>query len=64
MVAPPRTATRAEADELRRLIGIVLADAPDEQPEAFTVACADPESALICFRALVAAMRDECDGCG
>jgi hypothetical protein len=53
----PRTATPSEAAELRRLIAIVLASTPDEQQETFIVACADPDAALMCFRALVDAMR-------
>lgn len=46
-----RTATAAEADELRELIGAIL---PDEagRAEALRVAFGDPETALICFRRL------------
>lgn len=55
-----RTATPAEADELRRLIVIVLAGSPhDEQREALTAALADVDAALECFRLLAAAKQ--CD---
>jgi hypothetical protein len=39
---------------LRRLIAIVLAASPDERAEALAVAIADPDNALLCFRALAA----------
>jgi len=54
-----RSATREQAAELRRLVGIVAADWPaDEQAEALAVALADPVAALTCFRALVAERQD------
>ncbi|MGI8894658.1 MAG: hypothetical protein ACR2HE_03225 [Casimicrobiaceae bacterium] len=34
------------------------ADAPDEIPESLAIASADPDTALLSFRALVADMRD------
>lgn len=58
--APPtvatlrRTATTAEAAELRALIERVLADCPAEIEETVQVALADVDDALVCFRALVA----------
>ena len=48
----PRTATPAEADELRRLIGIVLPGDPEAHAGAFTVAMADTDGALECYRTL------------
>ena len=43
------------ADELRELVGIVSADWPDdERADVMAAALADPEAALVCFRALVA----------
>jgi len=48
-------ATREQATELRELVGIVAADWPDdERAEALAAALADPEAALVCFRALAA----------
>jgi hypothetical protein len=52
--APKRTATAAEADELRALVATILADASDgERSEALATALADPVAALACFRILV-----------
>jgi hypothetical protein len=48
-----RAVARQEA-ELRRLIPLVLADAPHEQLEALAVALADPEAALESYRLLAA----------
>ncbi|MHB8725713.1 MAG: hypothetical protein ACYC9Z_10100 [Casimicrobiaceae bacterium] len=54
----PRAGNPAEVAELRRLIGIVLVDSPaEEQREALTVAYADPDAALECFRLLAASMQ-------
>lgn len=48
-------ATREQATELRELVGIVAADWPDdERAEAIAAALADPDAALVCFRALAA----------
>jgi hypothetical protein len=52
--ATERGATRAEDAELRRLITIVLADAPHEHEEALAVALANMDNALTCYRALAA----------
>lgn len=52
-----RTATRAEADELRTLVRATLADAPQEWDEATAAALADPEAALTSLRALMADME-------
>ncbi len=50
-----RAATPAEADELRALIGAMLADDNEaNRAEALAVALADPDAALICYRALAA----------
>ena len=55
---PPREATPAEADELRALIGVVLANgSADDRTEALAVACADPDAARTSFRALVADLQ-------
>lgn len=51
---PGFPATEAEAVELRGLVRRVLADRPDEWNEVEAVALADPEAALVSFRALVA----------
>jgi len=57
--APPINKLEKTADELRELVGIVAADWPnDERADAMAAALADPEAALVCFRALVA----ECGG--
>jgi hypothetical protein len=54
--APKRRATPAEAHELRALIAEVLRAASEaERVEALTIACADPDAAMLSFRAL----RDE-----
>lgn len=45
-------ATPEQAAELRTLVRQVLADRPDEWDEAEAVALADPEAALVCYRAL------------
>lgn len=47
-----RQATTAEADELRRLIAIVLADSPNEQESALKLAMADADAAVECYRTL------------
>ena len=50
---PPRKATVAETDELRKLVALVLRDADDtDREEALAVALADPAAALTSFRAL------------
>ncbi|MGI8423094.1 MAG: hypothetical protein ACR2NO_03085 [Chloroflexota bacterium] len=54
----PRVATPAEAAELRRLLDILLADVPEQIEWSLAIACADPDAALMSFRALVADMRD------
>jgi hypothetical protein len=47
-------ATPEQAAELRELVAIVAASWPEaERAEALAVALADPEAALISFRALV-----------
>lgn len=51
-------ATREQATELRELVGIVAAHWPnDERTEALAAALADPDAALVCFRALAAECR-------
>jgi hypothetical protein len=48
-----RAATAAEADELRGMIAAILPDATvADRMEALTIALADPDSALDCFRTL------------
>ena len=55
----PRTASLGQRQELRELIAIVLArDTEADRTETPAVACADPETALTSFRALVADSRD------
>jgi hypothetical protein len=50
-----RTATDAEANELRALIATILADGAEaERAEAVTTALADPIAALDCYRLLSA----------
>jgi hypothetical protein len=50
---PRRAATPSEAAELRELVDHVLAGAGEaDRAEALTVALADPEAALVSFRAL------------
>jgi hypothetical protein len=50
-----RVATPEQATELCELVDIVAAEWPEaERAEALAVALADPDAALICFRALVA----------
>jgi hypothetical protein len=52
---PRRTATRTEADELRDLITLILANDTDAgRAEVLATACADPEAALMSFRLLAA----------
>jgi hypothetical protein len=53
-VTEGRQATAAEAAELCRLLDIILVDEPDEIAESLAIACADPDDALMSFRALVA----------
>ncbi|MHB8493710.1 MAG: hypothetical protein ACYDDG_03950 [Casimicrobiaceae bacterium] len=56
--APTRAATAAEADELRALIGVILADDTEaDRAETFAVALADPDAALVCWRSLAEAQR-------
>ena len=55
---PRRNATSAEAAELRALVRVVLADAPQEWDEVTAVAVADPEAALVSFRLLAAEARE------
>ncbi len=51
----PSRATHDQVADLRALFAIVAADwPPDAQAEALAVALADPEFALMCFRALAA----------
>ena len=53
-----RTATAAEADELRALVATILAGASDyERSEALATAVADPTAALACFRVLAGSNR-------
>jgi hypothetical protein len=50
------TATPAVTDEVRRLVSAILAgDSEADRAEALAVALADPEAALLCFRALALA---------
>lgn len=49
-----RTATPAEAAELARLLTAILPGDAAGQAEALPIACADPEAALVSFRALAA----------
>ena len=52
---PRRTATQAEANELRELIAVILADADDaERADVLRVALADADAALTSFRLLAA----------
>jgi hypothetical protein len=52
---PRRTATPAEADELRALLGAILSGAAAaEHAEALAIALAAPDAALASFRALTA----------
>lgn len=53
-VANPRTATPAEADELRALAAVILPGDPDAQAEALAIALGDIDAAITCFRALAA----------
>jgi len=53
-----RAATSAEAAELRALVRVVLADAPQEWDAVTAVALADPEAALTSFRVLAAEARE------
>jgi hypothetical protein len=57
-VTEARQATADEAAELRRLLEIILADEPDEIAESLAIACADPDAALMSFRALVADIQE------
>ena len=57
----PRVATPNERAELRRLLTIILRDCPEELEWSLGIACADPDGALMSFRALVADMQ-EADG--
>lgn len=51
-----RSATPAEADELRALIAAILANNTEsDRAEALVLALADPDAALLCYRALMAA---------
>lgn len=53
-----RKTTLAEADELRELVVLILADADEgERVEALNVALADPEAALMSFRVLAAELK-------
>ena len=55
---PTRSATIAEAAELRALVGIVAADwSGDERAEGMAAALADPNAALASFRLLAARHR-------
>lgn len=50
-----RSATPTEASELRELVALVLANADEtDRAEALALALADPEAALLSFRALAA----------
>jgi hypothetical protein len=49
----PRAATPAEAAELRALVTLIYAN-PDDRAEPLAAALADPDAALICYRALAA----------
>ena len=51
----PITATTEQADELRELVALILADDTEaDRAEALAVAFVDPDAALTSFRALVA----------
>ena len=50
--APQRPVTEAERAELRALVQRILPDKPGEWDEALHIAAADPEAALLSFRAL------------
>lgn len=53
--APTRAATPAEAAELRALIGAIMPDdIGADRAEALAVARGDPDTAMVCYRALVA----------
>ena len=53
------TANPGQRQELREVIAIVLEqDTEAERTETLAAACADPEAALISFRALVADLQD------
>ncbi len=55
---PARKATPAEADELRKLVALVLRDADDtDRAEALAVALTDPDAALTSFRVLAAELQ-------
>ena len=55
----PGTASPGQWQELGELIAIVLArDTEAERTETLAVACADPDAALISFRALVADLQN------
>ncbi|OGS81397.1 MAG: hypothetical protein A2Z94_04365 [Gallionellales bacterium GWA2_55_18] len=52
---PKRKATEVEAKELRALVAaIYAADTDDDRAEALAAALADPDDALLCYRAIVA----------
>jgi hypothetical protein len=48
-----RTATQAEAEELRQLVAAIYQDDTEaDRTEALNAALADPSDALICYRAI------------
>ena len=52
-VHPRRTATQAEAEELRQLVAAIYAeDTEADRAEALDAALDDPGDALICYRAI------------
>jgi len=64
-----RAVTPVETAELRALVGLILADgSEDERAEALAVALADPDAALMSFRALTSVGNDprmrRCIDCG
>lgn len=54
--SPRHAATQADRAELAKLIAMVLPGDADGQQEAMTVALADVDNALICYRALAKEM--------
>jgi hypothetical protein len=54
--SPCRAVTQTERAELAKLIAVVLPDDGDGQNEALTIALADVDNALICYRALAKEM--------
>jgi len=52
---PKRKATEAEAKELRALVAVIYSgDTEADRAEALAAALADPDGALLCYRAIIA----------